>query len=106
MPFSWKDENTPQGYANETLPCRLCKKPVLPSTAGKTGGLCLECDHEERRRIEHEARVSHPGCPACDGSTRASAFSFDWEAARAGRGDMGKYPTYLRPQHRVKRGSR
>ncbi len=60
-----------------TLPCRLCSKSVLPSTAAKTSGLCLDCFYEEKARITREARASHPGCVACDGSGTAEPFWFD-----------------------------
>ncbi len=89
-----------------TVPCRLCTNTLLPSTARKTGNLCLSCFHRERGRLEDEARESRPGCAGCDGSTESSAFWFDWQLAKQGKYRFRKYPKYLRPVRRVKGGDR
>lgn len=91
---------------SETVPCRLCGNRHLPSTSRKTGGLCLDCFHREKGRLEDEARESRPGCAGCDGSTEATAFWFDWQLAKRSKDRYQKYPKYLRPVRRVKGGDR
>jgi hypothetical protein len=92
--------------APEKLLCRLCTNTLLPSTSRKTGGLCLDCFHSEKHRIEREAREATPGCARCDGSTQAGALWFDWRQALQGKGEFQKYPKYLRRVGTTKGGER
>ncbi|MBP6529385.1 MAG: DUF4375 domain-containing protein [Burkholderiales bacterium] len=40
----------------DKLPCRVCGKPILPSTSEKTGGMCMPCKGGYRKRMEESAR--------------------------------------------------
>ncbi len=50
----------------EKVPCTKCDVPIMPSTAKKTGGVCIPCqkgtrrDIEERKRIAREAKNTPP----------------------------------------------
>jgi len=55
-----------------TVPCMRCGARILPTTSGRTGGLCMPCftaykkkEEEERRARVRAARLSAGQCVMC-----------------------------------------